>query len=318
MPIPYPRCRNKCSLRAAQRPRGSRRSAVERGPAGAATRTRDPSASRPGSLPRALGCLALVSLLALVGCRATRGGTTAAPQASPKSGAVSISPRDAAEMVYVPAGECTIGSPDDELQAWGDEYPQHRRYLNAFWIDKNLVTVARYRKFCQATRRPMPPAPEWGWQDDHPIVNVTWQEAADYAAWAGKRLPAEAEWEKAARGADGRRYPWGEEWEAGKCANSVGENHLRGTRPVGSCPAGVSPYGALDMAGNVWEWCADWYDPRYHPDGSGRSPTPYRVVRGGSWEDDDPALFRSAFRNHFDVPGDRDHTYGFRCVRGAP
>jgi len=135
--------------------------------------------------------------------------------------------------------------------------------LDGYWIYKYEVTVAQYRKFCNETGSNMPEAPSWGWQDDHPIVHVSWDNATAYTQWAGVRLPTEAQWEKAARGTDGRAYPWGNEWDATKCANSVGQR-LSSTKPIGSYPSDTSPYGALDMAGNVWEWCADWYDGNYY------------------------------------------------------
>ena len=221
-----------------------------------------------------------------------------------------------AEMVYVPAGEFVMGSPEGQGDA--DEHPQRRVYLAAYWIDKLPVTVAEYRKFTRATGRKMPLAPEWGWKDDHPVVNVTWEEAAAYAAWSGKRLPTEAEWEKAARGTDGRVYPWGNVWDPGKCSNA---HNSRTTQPVGSYPAGASPYGALDMAGNVWQWCADWYGP--YQSTSIRRPTGpisgrHRALRGGSWECRAPSTFRCARRDYeHTVLGDRDNYDGFRCVREA-
>ena len=175
---------------------------------------------------------------------------------APKRVEAGINPKDGAEMVWVPAGEFLMGSTDDE--GVRDERPQRKVYLDGYWMYKTEVTVAQYRKFCEATNREMPEAPEWGWKEDHPVVNVSWHDAVDYAKWAGASLPTEAQWEKAARGTDGRVFPWGNEWDAGACANSVSWS-LKGTKPVGSCPAGASPYGCVDMAGNAWEWCADWY-----------------------------------------------------------
>ena len=165
-------------------------------------------------------------------------------------------PKDGAVMVYVPAGEFLMGSTDGKVN--DNERPQHKVYLTGYWMYKCPVTVAQYRKYCHATGRQMPEQPVWS-QDDHPIVNVNWHDAADYAHWAGVALPTEAQWEKAARGTDGRVYPWGNDWDSAKCVNATG-----GTKPVGSCSAGASPYGALDMAGNVWQWCADWYAADYY------------------------------------------------------
>ena len=188
-----------------------------------------------------------------------------------KIGDVAINSKDGAEMVWVPGGDFLMGSSDEEIAAllkdnpgWKREWfdkdkPQHKVYLDGYWVYKCEVTVAQYRNFCSETGRTMPEEPQWGRKDDHPIVKVTWKNAADYAEWAGASLPTEAQWEKAARGTDGRTYPWGNEWDAAKCSHRGW-----GTEPAGSNPAGASPYGCLNMAGNVWEWCADRYLGSYY------------------------------------------------------
>jgi len=211
----------------------------------------------------------------------TLGGSSATPGVITR-----INPKDGATMVYVPAGEFLMGSKDGEGQ--DDERPQHKVFLTGYWIYRTEVTVAQYKKFCQATGRVMATDPPWKWQDDHPVVNVFWDDAAAYAQWANAALPTEAQWEKAARGTDSRVYPWGNDWDGEKCQNSVGGKNAGKTAPVGSMPAGASPYGCLDMAGNVWEWCADWYDAGYYKNAPARNPTgpatgTTRVLRGGSW-----------------------------------
>jgi iron(II)-dependent oxidoreductase len=227
----------------------------------------------------------------------------------------SARPQDDGEMVRVPAGEFTMGSNDN-----GEEKPPHRVYLDGFHIDKYEVTNGLYRLFMAATSRA---APSY-WNDEkwngagQPVVGVSWHDADAYCKWAGKRLPTEAEWEKAARGTDGRKYPWGEQWDASR-ANSD-ESKLGETVPVGSYLGGLSPYGAHDMAGNVWEWVADWYDANYYKQSPERNPQGpgsgrYRVLRGGSWYYDGAVNLRSASRYRI-TPVIRYDFVGFRCARG--
>jgi sulfatase modifying factor 1 len=234
---------------------------------------------------------------------------------APKRGDTRINPHDSAVMVFIPAGAFPMGSADGEA----DERPVHQVYLDDYFIYQTPVTVAQYRKFCTATGRPMPTAPNWGWQDTHPVVNVSWHDAQAYATWAGGRLPTEAQWEKAARGDDGRTYPWGAIWDAAKCNSSA--SNLNKTTPVGSYPAGASPYGVLDMAGNVWNWCADWYDGAYYQTSPARNPTgpttgTSRVLRGGSWYDIEDYT-RGAYRSG-NLPVLWGNYYGFRCASLSP
>jgi formylglycine-generating enzyme len=227
-------------------------------------------------------------------------------------------PIDGAELVAVPAGEFIMGSDDGP----DDERPRRRVYLNGFRIYLTEVTVAQYRAFCAACGRSMPDPPSWGWKDDHPIVNVSADDAQAYAQWAGVALPTEAQWEKAARGPDGRNYPWGNEWNPDKCHCSRAKlNDAQGTAPVTAHPEGASPCGALDMVGNVWELCADWYRKDCYRTAPSRNPTgpssgAVRVVRGGSWAFIGGAAFRATRRaNENYLPAGSDHLAGgFRCV----
>ena len=227
---------------------------------------------------------------------------------------------DGAEMVWVPAGEFLMGSTtrssDEQL---------HTVYLDGYWIYKTEVTLAQYRKFCQATGRAMPMEQSWKWQLTHPIVDVSWDDATAYAEWAGAALPTEAQWEKAARGTDGREYPWGNAWDASKaqCSKSIFSDAKK-PAPVGSFPTGASPYGCLDMAGNVAEWCADWYGTGYYKTAPAKNPLGpafgvARVLRGGSWRDANVIwdYFRVANRNS-DTPAHRADHIGFRCVLRSP
>ncbi len=224
-----------------------------------------------------------------------------------------INPKDGSVMITIAAGKFIMGS----NVGFAYEKPVHAVYLDTYQIGKYEVTVAQYRKFCKATGKKMPKAPEWGWKDNHPIVNVTWDDAAAYCKWAGGRLPTEAEWEKAARGTDGRTYPWGNKWDKNKCAN--GYLSLASTASVGSCPAGASPYGCMDMAGNVSEWCADWFDANYYKASPSRNPKGpsrggYRVLRGGSWLSYVDDYYRSASRTSLGPHSGLDNS-GFRLAR---
>jgi len=219
-----------------------------------------------------------------------------------------INAKDGAEMVYVPAGEFLMGSED----AYIDRDP-HTVYLDAYWIYKNEVMNAQYRQciedgVCSGDLNKYP-------ENDYPAVHIDWYDASAYCEWAGGRLPTEAEWEKAARGTDGQTYPWGEADPNCSLAQYLGCSGE--TVPVGSFPAGASPYGALDMAGNVWEWVADWYDADYYQNSPSQNPTGptggrYRVLRGGSWYYDEGFL-RASIR-HRSSPGTWNSGYGFRCL----
>jgi formylglycine-generating enzyme required for sulfatase activity len=237
-------------------------------------------------------------------------------------------------MVHVPAGEFIMGSDEGD----DDEQPVHTVYLDAFYIDKTEVTNAQFAQFlneqgnqeeggvtwldigdedCLITESGGQYQPKSGY-GDHPVVEVSWYGARAYCQWTGKRLPAEAEWEKAARGTYGRTYPWGEGIDCDHA--QYGECGGR-TVPVGSKPWGASPYGVLDMAGNVWEWVADWYDSDYYSQSPDRNPPgpdsgQYRVLRGGSWGSI-PYDVRGGSRFGSN-PDDSGYHRGFRCARGSP
>lgn len=242
------------------------------------------------------------------------------PTAAPALGAVQRRGNDNAEMVYVPAGDFTMGSNDGD----SDEKPVHTVYLDAFWIDKFKVTNSLYKK-CVDADKCKPPSPTSSQTrtnyygnaqfDNYPVIHVSWEDANTYCSWAGKRLPTEAEWEKTARGTDGRIYPWGNSFDANKLNSSDGGKG--DTTAVGSYPAGASPSGAMDMAGNVYEWVADWYDSNYYSSSprnnlKGPSSGSLRVGRGGSWFDNANDV-RAANRSN-GGPGNRFGSLGFRCA----
>jgi formylglycine-generating enzyme required for sulfatase activity len=199
-----------------------------------------------------------------------------------------------------------------------DEKPLHTVYLDAFWIDQTEVTNAMYAK-CVQDAKCSQPGSTTHYNDskytNHPIVYVSWNDAKIYCEWAGRRLPTEAEWEKAARGTDGRIFPWGNKLPDNNLVNYNGD--IGDTTEVGKYPNGASPYGALDMAGNVAEWSSDWYSNTYYQSSPSSNPLgpgsgQYRVLRGGSWDADAYAV-RSAKREMFGPTAGGD-TFGFRCA----
>jgi len=199
-----------------------------------------------------------------------------------------------------------------------DEIPQHEVYLDDFYIDFHEVTNAQYKMFIEATGHPEPPF----WHDERfnkpnqPVVGVSWFDAHEYAKWVGRRLPTEAEWEKAARGTDRRIYPWGNEWTAeGKVVSAP--------RPINSNKLDVSPYGVVDMAGNVSEWVADFYSKEYYRSAaSWRNPlgpmvtgfVKLKVIRGASWKDFSSKTARCADRKH-NIPSMKLNFVGFRLAK---
>lgn len=224
------------------------------------------------------------------------------------------------EFVRVPAGKFLMGSnPLVDMGAQPDELPLREVEIPEFWIGKFPVTVEQYTVFADATGRETPI--EFPTKSHHPVTHVTWYDAAVFCRWAsdltGKevRLPTEAEWEKTARGTDGRLYPWGNTFDP-TCLNSA-EGGLAHTTPIDQFPNGASPFGALDLAGNVWEWVNDWYSPNYYQDAPPFAPAGpemgyYKALRGGAWFSD-PSRVRSADRTHFN-PESRYDYVGFRCV----
>jgi formylglycine-generating enzyme required for sulfatase activity len=242
-------------------------------------------------------------------------------------------------QIHIPAGTFTMGGLDVYRQ--NDEQPPHEVTLDSFWIDQVEVTNGMYNLCVQAdvcrpprdirsdNREEYFGNPEF---QDYPVVHVAWFDADAYCTWAGRRLPTEAEWERAARGDDKRNYPWGDELPNIYNSNSL--NVVGDTTRVGSYAEGASPFGVLDMTGNVWEWVADRYRPDYYAKSPLENPqgpsaeevfTTFRVIRGGSFQEDDIAL-RLANRNFTEGPNPKadleDEAYygkssnriGFRCA----
>jgi formylglycine-generating enzyme required for sulfatase activity len=231
---------------------------------------------------------------------------------------------DEVELVDIPAGEFTMGH-----NSGYDTLPVRRITLPAFSIDKYEVTNKRYKRFIDATGYKVPWSQEpamapyiWDWQKrmypdgkgDDPVVLVSWEDARAFCAWAGKRIPTEAEWEKAARGAKGKPYPWGNDWGNGKANTS--ESGLKQTAPAGSFKEDVSEYGVNDLAGNVSEWVEEWFAPYPgNPMTSYEERNKYRVLRGGSW--DYAHSIANGYHRQYALPQSQMTAIGFRCVKAA-
>ena len=249
------------------------------------------------------------------------GGGAAAKRASAPHPPAAITGPDGAPMVWVPAGEFTMGSDQGD----DDEQPIHRVFLDSFYLDTFEVTNGQFAKFVDAIQS----EPPWGFADqetpvvhaDRPVRWVNWMEALGYCLWAGKRLPTEAEWEKAARGPDGRLYPWGNDPPTAAHAVFGLKEGDETVSPIGNREKGTSPYGVRDLAGNLYEWVLDWYDdafyttpPTSNPRGPGAGTA--KVQRGGSYINQ-PYRLRAAFRTKGD-PTEHDPHVGFRCAQDAP
>jgi formylglycine-generating enzyme required for sulfatase activity len=291
----------------------------------------------------------------LAGCRADATSSIAGNK-EPAFGSKQISAKDGMAQVFIPEGYFQMGSED------GPDYEQpiHAVWLDAFWMDRTEVTNFQFAEFVDASgyetdaelagwsyvfdmasdqwpkvagadwRHPRGPAGNLDGLGDHPAAYISWTDASAYCRWAGRRLPSEAEWEKAARGTDRRLFPWGDQKPGARLLNFADRNISVGwadpdsddgyafTAPVGRYPEGASPYGVLDMAGNVWEWVNDWFDQEYYlsqtvwSNPAGPSVRQGRVLRGGSWYDSGNVT-RSSFRLGY-YPTYWYAYYGFRCA----
>jgi eukaryotic-like serine/threonine-protein kinase len=281
---------------------------------------------------------------------------SASPTPSLGIGSILTREKDGMAMLYIPAEKFEMGSPDGA--GIDTEHPQRWVYLDGYWMDQTEVTNAMFQNFVNASgyktdaekagrswilnvssknweqvngtdwRHPQGAGSNLSGFEDHPVVHVSWFDARAYCEWVGGRLPTGAEWEKAARGTDGRSYPWGNEMPAGNrlnfadsnldmdWADKIVDDHYQFTAPVGNYPDGASPYGVFDMAGNVWEWGSDWYDA--YPGNQisdSHYGTTYREIRGGAWDVGADGV-RSAFR-YWGDPMAANASIGFRCA-GSP
>jgi formylglycine-generating enzyme required for sulfatase activity len=230
-----------------------------------------------------------------------------------------IEPNSGVELLYVPGGELRMGSEEEDE----DARPVHLVRVSPFWLAKYEVTRAQYEQFMKATGHPKPA--QWtnkllAASPSQPVVGVSWDDAVAFCRWAGGRLPTEAEWEFAARGTTSRRYPWGDEDPDTTRAAFHLDVGFGSTRPVGGAKQGASPFGLLDMAGNAFEWCSDWYGSRYYAESPRQDPKgppsgEQRVIRGGAWISL-PDACRAAARGKY-PPASRSTLVGFRVAREA-
>ena len=239
---------------------------------------------------------------------------------------LAVNRKDSSILVRIPAGEFEMGDGKDT------NCPNHRIELSEYWMGVYCVTNRQYGKFVSETKHRVPDKADYGdaiWKNgqcpaeklDHPVVCVSWDDAGAYAKWAGLSLPTEAQWEKAARGPKGLIYPWGDEWDQNKCRNDKNKGSGQ-TAAVWEYPNGTSGYGIMQQAGNVWEWCADWYDEGYYGKSPAKDPTgpnrgSPRVDRGGGWGIVVASRFRGA-RRDWGAPALRYGGLGFRLVRNIP
>lgn len=266
--------------------------------------------------------------------------------AAPK---MKVSGVDNAMLVHVPTGTFTMGSDHGDR----DERPPRRITVTSFWIDRTEVPASRFSRFVEGTGyvttaekegwswvwdgmlkngkggwkkirgaswdKPLGEGSDWKMMREQPVSHVSWWDAKSYCTWAGRRLPTEAEWERAARGGDERNFPWGNERDAGRANLKGGKDGFSAVAPVGRFPKGASPFGALDMAGNVWEWVSDRYGVnsyrkmvKHNPSGPEKGNT--RVVRGASWGS--PLLWARVSNRYSRKPTYRNNKIGFRCALG--
>ena len=240
------------------------------------------------------------------------------------------------ELVLIPSGRFLMGSTEEEIQRASDEcsarypacergifeaeYPERLVYLKAYYIDRFNITNKQYKE-CVLDDECTPPRRTTAITDakfdDYPVLFVDWYQAQNYCDWAGGRLPTEAEWEKAARGVEGFIYPWGDAMEEGAAVWNQAS-----PQPVMKRPRGVSSFGIYDMAGNVWDWVADWFNPNYYdesPDSNPQGPERgvHKIFRGGSWGSDIPVFLRTMTRNH-NKPNTWNPYIGIRCAKDVP